>query len=574
MAIDRMAARVSDAAARVAALTAHERSLLVEAGAGSGKTALMAGRVALLIGAGTDPKNIAAITFTEAAAAELLERIESIVRDLLSGQVPVELVEALPSGLTGAQQANLLNGAAALDEITCTTIHGFCQQLIRPYSVETSLDPGAAIIDPAAAELAYQDLMEAWLSARFGRDRGAQGLGRVPPIKDAGDGEDFFAELLLMAPDETLELIGRTAQFLKVHRTAQPAGTGIDQADFGRLADAIDAFASWYDSCGVAEQDTAVLIENLGPIANMAREAAMQPPTGRRIANMLFHHPPSACKKGEREFKQWRAKTRWKNAVKTVGGSAAQGEQLNAAGEARYSACAGAYGALCDNLGALAFQRFVDEFEALRDLYLDYKRNAAFLDFDDLLHQARDLLRNNETVRQELADRYSRILVDEFQDTDPVQVEIIWRLAGEGDPEAPWHEHALRPGALFLVGDPKQAIYRFRGADVQTYLVAKRALSNRDPSSVLEISANFRTREPILKYVNEHFEGMLDEAKGQPGFTALSATRSAGDEPSVAAFDIALDERHKNAKGRLLERIQFTPVHILRRRNSFGIRLG
>ena len=93
---------------------------------------------------------------------------------------PVNLTkpaEALPSGLTGAQQANLLNGAAALDEITCTTIHGFCQQLIRPYSVETSLDPGAAIIDPAAAELAYQDLMEAWLSARFGRDRGAQGLG-------------------------------------------------------------------------------------------------------------------------------------------------------------------------------------------------------------------------------------------------------------------------------------------------------------------------------------------------------------------------------------------------------------
>ena len=245
MAIDRMAAQVSDAAARVAALTAHERSLLVEAGAGSGKTALMAGRVALLIGAGTDPKNIAAITFTEAAAAELLERIESIVRDLLSGQVPVELAEALPSGLTGAQQANLLNGAAALDEITCTTIHGFCQQLIRPYSVETSLDPGAAIIDPAAAELAYQDLMEAWLSARFGRDRGAQGLGRVPPINDAGDGEDFFAELLLMAPDETLELIGRTAQFLKVHRTAQPAGSGIEKADFKRLADAIDAFASW-----------------------------------------------------------------------------------------------------------------------------------------------------------------------------------------------------------------------------------------------------------------------------------------------------------------------------------------
>ena len=191
-------------------------------------------------------------------------------------------------------------------------------------------------------------------------------------------------------------------------------------------------------------------------------------------------------------------------------------------------------------------------FDALRDLYQDYKRDAALLDFDDLLHHARDLIKNNGAVRKALADRYSHILVDEFQDTDPVQAEIIWRLAGEGDPSSPWHEHAIRPGALFLVGDPKQAIYRFRGADVQTYLVAKRALSERDPASVLEISANFRAREPILEYVNKHFEGMLNEAQGQPGFAALTATRPVGGEPSVAALDIALDDRHKNTKGKLL----------------------
>ena len=173
-----------DSVERIAALTDHKRSLLVEAGAGSGKTALLAGRVALLVGAGIHPKNIAAITFTEAAAAELLERIESIVRDLLSGEMPVELAEALPTGLTEVQRTYLQNGADALDEITCTTIHGFCQQLIRPYPVETGLDPGATIIDPPAAELAYQDLMEAWLSARFGRSRAAGGLGRIPPMKD------------------------------------------------------------------------------------------------------------------------------------------------------------------------------------------------------------------------------------------------------------------------------------------------------------------------------------------------------------------------------------------------------
>ena len=551
---DPTAAPLSDAAARIAALTDHARSFLVEAGAGSGKTALMAGRVALLVGGGTNPKNIAAITFTEAAAAELQGRIESIVRDLLSGRVPVELAEALPSGLTEAQRIHLQNGAHALDEITCTTIHGFCQQLIRPYPVETGLDPGAAIIDPAAAELAYQDLMDAWLSARFGRDRGADGLGRIPPIEGAGEEEDFFTELLLKAPDKTLELIRRTAQFLKVHRTARAVGVEIHPEVFGDLVDAVDMFASWYNDCGVVEQETAALIENLESVAGMAREAGRQSLTGRQIAVLLFHQPPSACKKGERTFKQWRAKTRWKAAAKTVGRSVAQSEQLSAAGEAHYGACAEAYAALCDSLGALAFERFVAEFDTLRDLYRDYKRDAALHDFDDLLHQARNLLRNTEAVRASLAERYSHILVDEFQDTDPVQAEIIWRLAGEGATEAPWYEHIIRPGALFLVGDPKQAIYRFRGADVQTYLVAKRALSQHDPASVLTISANFRTHEPILKYINKHFEGMLDAAQGQPGFTPLTATRTGGDEASVAAFDIALDDSHKKRQGETARR--------------------
>ena len=549
---DHTVPQLPDSAARIAALTDHERSLLVEAGAGSGKTALLAGRVALLIGGGIHPKDIAAITFTEAAAAELLERIENTVQALLSGEIPVELAEALPAGLTEAQMIHLQNGAGALDEITCTTIHGFCQQLIRPYPVETGLDPGATIIDPAAAELAHQDLMEAWLSARFGRDRAAEGLGRIPPMEDVGGEEDFFAELLLRAPDETLDLIKHTAQFLKVHRTAQAAGTKIDQVELAKITDAANAFAAWYNDCGVVEPVTAGLINDLGRIADLAQEAAPQTLTGRRIAELLFHEPPSACKKGKKEFKQWRVKTKWKDAAKAVGRSVAHGEQLSAAGEAHYSACAKAYDAVCSGLGALAFERFVAEFDALRDLYRDYKRGAALLDFDDLLHHARDLLKSDEAVRMALAKRYSHILVDEFQDTDPVQAEIIWRLAGEGDPASPWHEHVIRAGALFLVGDPKQAIYRFRGADVQTYLVAKQALSERDPASILKISSNFRTREPILEYVNEYFQEMLDEAQGQPGFAALRSTRSSGNEPSIAAFDMALGDRHKNTKGNLI----------------------
>ena len=116
----------------------------------------------------------------------------------------------------------------------------------------------------------------------------------------------------------------------------------------------------------------------------------------------------------------------------------------------------------------------------------------------------------------------------------PCQSEIIWRLAGEGDPASPWHERAIRPGALFLVGDPKQAIYRFRGADVHTYLLAKKALARpatRPPFWTSPPTSAHGNRS--LEYVNEHFEVMLDEDQGQPGFTPLAATRSAGDESCV-----------------------------------------
>jgi ATP-dependent exoDNAse (exonuclease V) beta subunit len=545
-----------DAGARLAALTDHGRTLLIEAGAGSGKTALMAGRVSLLMSAGVHPKEIVAITFTEAAAAELLERIERFVQAFIVGQVPVELQEALPQGLTGAQLENIENGARALDEITCTTIHGFCQQLVKPYPVETGIDPGAAIIDPAAAEISYQDLMKAWLSARFGRDRGAEGLGRIPPIVGAGGEDDFFAELISMAPDETLKLIDDTARFLKVHRSARATDAAFDPLTFLQIVDAVAGFTAWYNGCGVVEPTTGELIDDLARVADIARHAATGSLTGRRIAELLFHIAPQACKKDDIAFKQWGRKGKWKEAAKTIGRSAAQGDQLSAIGEAHYQTCGAAYQNFCASLSALAFQRFVAEFDALRNLYRDYKRKAALLDFDDLLHDARDLLKGNEPVRQALARRYPRILVDEFQDTDPLQAEILWLLTGEGAAALPWEKRAIRPGALFLVGDPKQAIYRFRGADVGTYLVAKHALATCDPDAILEITANFRSQAPILDFVNAHFSTMLDESQEQPGFTALTPVRLPGDDPSVAAFEIVISDQHRNSRGLVVDLVR------------------
>ena len=103
------------------------------------------------------------------------------------------------------------------------------------------------------------------------------------------------------------------------------------------------------------------------------------------------------------------------------------------------------------NVAAAVLARFVGEFDVLRDLYADYKRQAALLDFDDLLHHARDLLVRDPGVRKALARRYPRVLVDEFQDTDPLQAEILWLLCGDEAPNEPWTARRLRPGSLFLV---------------------------------------------------------------------------------------------------------------------------
>ena len=540
-----------DAGTRQRALLDYGATLLVEAGAGSGKTALMAGRGALMLAHGIRPRDIVAITFTEAAAAELLERIEQFVTSLKAGLVPPELQLALPNGLSEGQRSAIATAATALDEVTCTTIHGFCQQLIKPYPIEAGIDPGATIVDPVAADLAYQDLMTAWLSARFGRARGDDGLGRIPPMQGLGSEDDFFAELLAIEPDDVVTLIGDAADFLKIKRTARAPSAELDAGILRRLSEGIRDFAAWYAACGIEEQATAECIADLGRLRVTLDDALGAPITGRVLARLLLHEPPACCHGSEARFKVWQNKGKWQTAASEAGFAKARGEQLCAAAKAIYDRCSDAYQSFKANIAAAALARFVGEFDSLRALYAHYKRQAALLDFDDLLHHARDLLAGNPGVRQALARRYPRVLVDEFQDTDPLQAEILWLLCGEGPEDALWTARRLRPGSLFLVGDPKQAIYRFRGADVDTYLEAKGALLAQDPDSIIEITANFRSQAPILEFANDRFQPLLSEAAGQPGFTPLAPTRAASsDGPAVACFEVPIDDSHKDDKGK------------------------
>jgi ATP-dependent exoDNAse (exonuclease V) beta subunit len=522
-------ARLPDAAARSAALAAIDRSSLVEAGAGSGKTALMAGRVAVLFANGVEPKHVAAVTFTEFAASELLQRITRFADALARGEVPSELALAFPSGISTEQQARVQRACNAIDQLTCTTIHGFAQKLIKPYPAEADMDPGAEIIDPAEADLVFEERYEAWLKAHLGGD----------------DDDGVVAELVLADEDGALKLLKELAQFLRRNRDAKPAGGRWSRAAADQLIAAANAFARGLDRWDFREEKTdkacaafAALVETLG-----GRSLRVANPSNRALVAAMQLPRPEACftQKGRRAL---RTAGSWQGAAAAAGRSRVDGQQAYDAASGHYASCHDAVEALLSAVAAELLARLAAEMDELMQDWRSYKRAAALLDFDDLLYTARDLLARHEDIRQALARRFRHVLVDEFQDTDPLQIEIIWLLCGEACERSTMNllGRTLRPSALFLVGDPKQAIYRFRGADVTAYIIARTAIGNTD---LLQITANFRSVDPILSFVNHRFERVLSEAAGQPGFSELSSIHTG----TTGAFAVAaLDIPHPGEK--------------------------
>jgi hypothetical protein len=141
--------------------------------------------------------------------------------------------------------------------------------------------------------------MTAWLSARFGRARGDDGLGRVPPMTDRGCEDDFFAELIAVAPDQLVALIAAAADFLRIIRTARAPAAELDRAVLRDLSQEICDFADWYAGCGLAEPATAECITDLARLREMLDDALSAPITGRVIVHLLCHIRPNCCHRSE-----------------------------------------------------------------------------------------------------------------------------------------------------------------------------------------------------------------------------------------------------------------------------------
>ena len=524
---------LTDDAARQAAMAIHDRSLLVEAGAGSGKTAVMAGRIAMMLAEGTEPKSIAAVTFTEFAANELLIRVREFVSELAAGSIPVELQVAAPDGLTEDQQHHLASANEAIDELTCSTIHGFCQRLIKPYPVEADIDPGAAVMDRDQADLVFVEIVETWLREEL-----------------AGEAGGLLAELVLQDPRETVDLFHNILGHLRGHRVM----VGDTPVDLEPLVvafrQATDRFTDFVRNASVDEGDTAVFADHFAELAE-GTTIILTAERPADLVQLLLTRPHSDLLTKDGSFRQYQKKGKWQAAAKGVGLAKADGDRLNATADTLYARCCDTWTVLLQSVATRVLADLIHVVRPVIDRFRDYKRSAALLDFDDLIFAARDLLRDHDEVRRALAARFAHVLVDEFQDTDPLQTEIFWRLCGDppdcGD-SGDWTSFQIRPGALFLVGDPKQAIYRFRGADIASYIRARETFLTQTPDRVLRISTNFRSCAPIMRYVNERFETLLSAENGQPGFSALDPFQPERAEGlSVAALDIAVADEKSNA---------------------------
>jgi exodeoxyribonuclease-5 len=496
-------------------------SFIVEAGAGSGKTSVLAARVICMLASGIDPKNIAAITFTEAAASELLGRVRKGIEFCLAWEAPqeigVELKTAFTDVITDEQKANLQRAQHAIGSLTISTIHGFCQKLIKPYPVEANIDPGATIIAGQDADLAFDDVFEKWLREELTEEKGRDSL---------------IAAMIMHDPGRALPAIRSVANALR-----DPAEITVSEAIFDETVtkpylDAAKAFLDWNDNLPFWAQVDGQHVDIVAATRSIhAAVAAFKFDVPHvAVMNMValgLHNAIYTAAGGD--VKKYRCKGKWAKAAPK-----GMGDTLFQEAEVHYDRFATAYLTLREVAASYAVQELRKAVLPLIEQYQTFKRESAALDFDDLLRSALALLQNYPQVRRSLSDRYRHILVDEYQDTDRIQTEILMLLTFENVDGI----SKPRPGSLFLVGDPKQAIYRFRGADVGTYTMMRARLQEADPDAVLKINVNFRSQAPILEYVNQVFE---EKFAANPGFERLEPFHNSGSElniPAVTWFDV------------------------------------
>jgi ATP-dependent exoDNAse (exonuclease V) beta subunit len=484
-----------DSQHRARAATETGRSFAVEASAGTGKTAILIERILNLVlkegpeGRPISLRNIAAITFTEKAAGEMKIRLRQRLEE--SSRRP---------GVEGTRASVALHD---LESAAISTIHAFAVGLLKERPVEAGLDPQFTALDDAHAEIFFRRVWEAWLDRAIKHRRG--------PLERA-----LRAGLGL----DTLRELARNLRF------------------------------------------RAGVIEKLNPQAPMTDEEARR----RRLdlATEARKHSRLVLDSRDRLAANLNQIQSWLDGSTESGvfprRSASAGSRENWKGGSQTLESVRAFLKRCEDFSAetsaMAAQRLLHE--VLLWLAGDFltewkerKRSEGLLDFDDQLLAARDLLARNPAVRHDFQKKFAAILVDEFQDTDSIQAEIVLLLSSPDLTETSVEKLEPGPGRLFVVGDPKQSIYRFRGADIENYLdLFETESKSARGLEQLKLTTNFRSVPSILRFVDKLFAGLMKRPEDgcyQPEYLAFgSAARNyESGLPSVYLLPDPVDQRDR-----------------------------
>jgi len=471
-----------DQHARDHILSNLESTLFVEAGAGTGKTTALVGRIVnLVVERGISIRQIAAITFTEAAAAELKDRVRQ------------ELDKRRAGANGGSETENRCT--LALDELdgaALQTLHAFAQRILSAFPLEAGLPPRIEIADDIRAEIEFDEnwarLMDEMLTPDDPSLARAFMLGlEVKQLRaiarDFHDNLDRIEGAVFTGAPAEGEWREVLAGLDEAFALAGPVAARGGMDPLMRFVDSLRGFRAALDRAR-DDDERLVLLAGRRSLA-AARNAGNQATWGKNGEKDAVH---AALLEAEDERKLLISSAK--------------------------SAC------------------LMPILETLRKFTVDCaaeRCERGVLQFNDLLVLAAQLLRSNPEVRKAMARRFSHILIDEFQDTDPLQLEIAALLAASTDDidGLSWDEVPIHEGKLFFVGDPKQSIYRFRRADIQLYQAALAHFGGQ-----CDLTANFRSCGEILDFVNLVFTDLIgtEQNPGQPAYVELTGGRASSIE--------------------------------------------
>jgi ATP-dependent helicase/nuclease subunit A len=493
--------------------TALHETLFVQAGAGSGKTRALVDRIVRLVTSGTAGLDaIAAITFTEKAAAELRDRVRQRLGD--------ELDAALARGPAGDDVARRCAEALReLDSAAIGTLHSYAQRLLIEHPIEAGLPPRIEVLDEVASAVAFDDRWSRFLDQLLADPA----VERALLLATAAGVRPTHLRLIALAFNQSWDL---------AEAFAPTEAADIDPWDDELLAllDDIEAACRERGNCSDDGDKLSQQLAQLEVWARRVREASDELTRLALLGKAAGRPRPKAMGR----------KDNW------TGYALADLKERYDGFEARIVALRGRVVDQAVRRLAVDLRRFT--LDAARE-----RRQAGELEFHDLLVLARQMLRDAEhgpTVRSDLHRRYRHLLVDEFQDTDPIQVDLAVLVAGTADapPDAAWHELDTRDGHLFFVGDPKQSIYRFRRADISLFLRAAERFGSG--GRTVSLTTNFRTGRSVIALLNAVFGELIheqrhDELPSQPAYEPLASVRAdapGGPPVAVLGTEVHTDE--------------------------------